>query len=283
MRRLIVNADDLGADEGRNAGIAEAVSVGSVTSVSILANGPALEDALARLRPFFGARVSAGVHLNVSEGRPLSRDLRLLAGSSGLFRGKGETHRLLEADDPAVAEEVLREFEAQVSALVAAGVPISHVDGHQHVHLFPGAARAAAAVARGRGIAWVRIPAEPPPERPVPEPLVSEAALFARRAAEARSGFAAAGLCSPDHFRGLWLRGRGLAEALEEMIARLPEGLTELMVHPGRVSEGCHGGPFSRFATADRERELAALLAPGFRAALIRGGVRLTPFPESLP
>jgi len=42
MKRLIVNADDLAADEARNAGIFEAIAQGRVTSVSLLPNGPAV-------------------------------------------------------------------------------------------------------------------------------------------------------------------------------------------------------------------------------------------------
>ena len=50
MKRLIVNADDLGADEARNRGIFEAIDAGVVTSVSLLANGPSFEDAARRIR-----------------------------------------------------------------------------------------------------------------------------------------------------------------------------------------------------------------------------------------
>ncbi len=39
MRRLIINADDLGADHARNEGIFEAIEAGVVTAASILANG----------------------------------------------------------------------------------------------------------------------------------------------------------------------------------------------------------------------------------------------------
>ena len=50
MRRLIINADDLGADEARNEGIFEAIEAGVVTSASLLPNGPALGHALERIR-----------------------------------------------------------------------------------------------------------------------------------------------------------------------------------------------------------------------------------------
>ena len=44
MKRLIVNADDLGADEARNRGIFEAIDAEVLTSVSLLVNGPGVEE-----------------------------------------------------------------------------------------------------------------------------------------------------------------------------------------------------------------------------------------------
>ena len=64
MKRLIVNADDLGADEGRNEGIFEAMRAGVVTSASILPNGPALGHALDGIRSGGFERISFGGHLN---------------------------------------------------------------------------------------------------------------------------------------------------------------------------------------------------------------------------
>ena len=95
MKRLIVNADDLGADEARNVGIFEAIREGRVTSASLFPNGPAFEDALHRIRSLGRTTVSFGVHINLSEGKPVSPDLRLLTGPDGSFPGKTSTHSLL--------------------------------------------------------------------------------------------------------------------------------------------------------------------------------------------
>lgn len=276
MKRLVVNADDLGADPGRNRGIAEAAAAGVVTSVSVLANGPALEDAVARLRPLVAAGVSAGAHLNLSEGRPLAPGHRLLTGPDGDFRGKAGAQGLLDCPEATLAEEILAEFEAQVGALAAAGLPLTHLDGHQHVHVFPAAVEAAAEMARRHRIPWVRVPDELPPPGPDPS---SVSAGFARRARDARGRLTGDGVRAPDHFRGLYLVGRLTSRVLAEVAAGLRPGLTEFMVHPGRCDPAGAGGPFGRFATADREAELDALLDLRFRRALVEAGVALTPFP----
>lgn len=279
MRRLIINADDLGADEARNEGIFEAIRAGIVTSASILANGPALDHALERIRSGGCERVSFGVHLNLSEGRPLAAGLSRLAGPEGNFLGKAGTHRLLEGSGDAFLEaDIAREMTLQIARLLDAGIAASHIDGHQHVHVFPAALGVVMETAKAFGIRRIRIPDELfPPFDDVPADLREEAGRFSALGREARKRIAGMGIASSDHFRGLALKGRLDAERLLTFPGMLPEGTTELMVHPGRVPVR---GAFSSFSSADRERELEALLDPRFRLALDKAGVILISFRE---
>jgi chitin disaccharide deacetylase len=283
MRRLVVNADDLGADEGRNQGIFEAIKTGSVTSVSILANGQGLKDALAKIRRLEEARVSLGIHLNLSEGEPLSSGLRLLTGSDGQFLGKAATQRLLvQLGHPDLEREVWKEVDAQIRCLQEAGLTLHHLDGHQHVHVFPAVVRSAMKAAADHGIPWIRIPDEPRPAagtEHLSAALAEESRLFSGLASEARAFLKAHALRAPDRFFGLYWKGRLATAPLEAMVRRLPDGLSELMVHPGRVMSRPPTGPFSSFSTSERERELEVLLTPGFRTMLAKNGVELTPFP----
>ena len=285
MKQLIVNADDLGADEARNRGIFEAIEAGVVTSVSLLVNGPALDDALRRIRSMGSSRVSFGLHLNLSEGRPLSSDLRILAGPDGSFLGKAATHQLLTQDgDTALRKEVSRELSAQIKVLCDAGIDIQHIDGHQHVHVFPAARRSVVQRAESHGIPWIRIPEEafPTDQRDeIPASLKEEALLFSKMARTARHELNGTGIRTTDHFRGLFLRGRLSLMTLEKALRALPSGLTELMVHPGRIPVVPLRSPFSTFSNRDRERELEGLLNQGFRQILEIENIDLTPFPET--
>lgn len=284
MKRLIVNADDLGADEARNAGIFEAIQAGSVTSTSILPNGTGLEDALRRIRLLGRTKVSFGVHLNLSEGKPLSSDLRLLTGPDGFFLGKASTQRLLmHPEDNALHREVAREMSAQIQVLLGAGVQIHHLDGHQHIHIFPAAIVAAVEVAQEHRVPWMRIPEESPPRSSTDSPppwLMEEAQRFSEAAGAARKRLKGTGIRISDHFRGLYLKGRLSPSLLKDLLHNLPEGLTELMVHPGRVPIGLPSGPFCSFSTLEREQELETLMDGDFRRALSETGVILRPFPE---
>jgi chitin disaccharide deacetylase len=285
VKRLIVNADDLGADDARNAGIFEAIRRGSVTSVSILPNGPALEVALREMQSLPGNKVSWGIHLNLSEGTPLCAGLRLLTDKEGCFLGKARAHgRLMRQGDADLEEEVQREVEAQIQVLQKAGIRISHLDGHQHVHVFPAVVRAGVQAAREHRIPWVRIPEEKRPgpgAEPVPDGLAAEAENFNRLAQEAWVQIKDSGVRMTDNFRGLYLKGRMDRRLIGEFLGELPPGLTEFMVHPGRVPVPSRSTPFSAFSTGDRERELETLLSEEFREALAGNGIELTPFPEA--
>jgi predicted glycoside hydrolase/deacetylase ChbG (UPF0249 family) len=284
MKQLIVNADDLGADGARDDGIFEAIQAGVVTSVSILANGPTCQDALRRLRSLGSMNVSPGVHLNLSEGKPLSAALRLLTGPDGCFRGKaGAQQLLLGRGDTILAREIAAEVSNQIRVLQDEGLEIRHIDGHQHVHIFPPTIRVVLEAAEKYRISWTRIPEEPPSpvqSHECPDDLLREGRFFSHLAQTARAQLQGTNVRSPDYFRGLYFKGKINAPLLQEFAGTVPEGLTELMVHPGRAYKGRSPGPFSDFSTVEREQELEALMDENFRAGLSKHRIDLTPFPE---
>src|SRR3981081_1226976 len=86
-RNLIVNADDLGWTVGVNRGIEGAHRNGIVTSASLLANGGAFAEAVELARGTRGLGV--GVHLNLSDGRPIAprESVPTLVNGAGEFEG----------------------------------------------------------------------------------------------------------------------------------------------------------------------------------------------------
>ena len=97
------------------------------------------------------------------------------------------------------------------------------------------------------------------------ESLYREAAMFSRLAAAARPYLAGSAVGTTDHFRGLFLKGHLTLPRLEGVLRGLPDGTTELMVHPGRAPAVPPAGPFAAFSGAGREVELQALLAVRLR------------------
>jgi predicted glycoside hydrolase/deacetylase ChbG (UPF0249 family) len=112
---------------------------------------------------------------------------------------------------------------------------------------------------------------------------MEEAHRFSNIARAARQCLEGTSISTTDHFRGLYLKGRLSLATLSNLLQTLPEGLTEWMVHPGRVPLAPPSGPFSGFSTSARELELETLLHEDFRLFLSEAGVTLTPFPEDHP
>jgi predicted glycoside hydrolase/deacetylase ChbG (UPF0249 family) len=126
--RIVVNADDLGMSAAVDDAVCAGLAAGWLTSTTILANGPTAADALRRVRAF--PRASVGVHLNISEFAPLTGGLARLL-DRGAF-GPGSLS-VRASDHDAVAAE----WSAQIARVREAGVAVSHLDSHQHLHQLP--------------------------------------------------------------------------------------------------------------------------------------------------
>jgi predicted glycoside hydrolase/deacetylase ChbG (UPF0249 family) len=136
--RVIVNADDLGISEEVNDAIFTLVSEGQITSATLLSNGPAVQQAVRRLKDF--PTCSFGVHLNLTQFKPITRHPALAAILDGQGEFAGNRIREIRITS-ALRDAIAEEWVAQVERLRALGVPLSHIDSHHHVHtiamLFP--------------------------------------------------------------------------------------------------------------------------------------------------
>jgi len=131
--KIILNCDDLGMSEQVNDAIFDLMKAERVTSATMMMNGAAVKDAVARIGEY--AHCSFGVHLNATEFTPLTNGPRLgpLLKANGEFAGNLRSVRMTEATRDALFEE----WSAQVEHALALGVPVSHLDSHHHVHTHP--------------------------------------------------------------------------------------------------------------------------------------------------
>jgi len=153
---VIVHADDFGESDQITLGICAAIEAGVVTSSSIMANMPATDFGIERAQAL-RERASFGVHINLCEGRPLTRGTSL-TDAAGNFCSKRQLF-LRSISGGLRLSEVEAEVDAQVARLAAGGVRISHLDGHKHLHQLPVVCSAVARVARRHGIERVRLAA----------------------------------------------------------------------------------------------------------------------------
>lgn len=275
MIQLIVNADDFGQTRGINAGIIRAHREGILTSATLMANGPAFENAvqLARKNPDLGV----GVHLNLVEGRPLSPpgEVASLLDSNGAFVSK---YRLIGRYifRGLQLAELRKELAAQIKRVTDCGIVPTHVDSHKHIHAFPPFFRVVLKVLRDFGIGAVRLPLDRFRLRNAlacPRGLPRTIALNAASHCSRRILRASSSITTTDHFAGTLRTGQVNGDWLSEFIRRLPTGTTELMVHPGQCDDELQNT--STRLTAERETELHGLTQPGVALAVKTTGVQL--------
>jgi len=134
--KIIVNADDLGMSDSVNQAIFLGMRSGAITSATILANGPALESALAQLSHF--SQCSFGVHLNLTEFTPSCKESRVtlarIIDGNGDFNGNSIREVKI---DTSLLRGVFGEWCCQIEKLMRLGVEPSHLDAHHHVHTIP--------------------------------------------------------------------------------------------------------------------------------------------------
>lgn len=136
--QLIVNADDLGISPEVNEAIFDLMAQGLVTSATLLANAPFVTEAAGSSKHF--PSCSFGVHLNLTQFRPMTSDSSSL---DGLLSRTGEFNGWLDTDPdrvkktPSLITAVANEWSCQIESVLKQGVKISHLDSHQHVHTIP--------------------------------------------------------------------------------------------------------------------------------------------------
>lgn len=270
---LIVTADDYNTDPERNRGIVQAAQQGIVTSVSVLANIPWQDNALAELNGTFKNRT--GIHLNLTKGYPLAEGHKSVVDEQGRFLEKNKIWRKALTGRLDCAE-IKREFAAQIKRLLDSGVTPDHIDGNNHVHVFPGIAAVTAALAQQFKIVNVRLPYESSGMyNGLPVRGVFKKLLINILSLRARKIFRNQGLRCPDFFAGMQHPRLAQVESLRRFIRNVPEGTTELMCHPGFRSAS--GNPFSN---DEREQELAVLTAPRVLGDIKKYGIKLISYSE---
>ncbi len=285
MKQLILNADDFGLTRGVNDGIVRAHRDGILTSATLMASSRAFDDAVARAKA--EPQLGVGCHLVLVGGTSVSApgEIPSLVDADGKFPRTLPEFVAKVSTGAVRTRDIERELRAQIEKIRRAGIEPSHVDTHKHTHAHPLVMNALGRVAREMGITRVRKPAE------------DLAASWATQSGAGRSwgqlASAAAvravtpwfqslahkyDLHTPDHFLGLAMTGRLSATALWRLIEALPDGTSEIMLHPG-ICDADLAATGSRLQQ-QRQLEMEALVAPEVRDAIQRKDVRLITYRE---
>jgi hopanoid biosynthesis associated protein HpnK len=271
---LIVNADDFGRSPEINAAVLAAHREGILTSASLMVTGAASAEAVAMARAT--PSLAVGLHLVLVAGRSAAAPAELprLVDAAGRF-----------ADDPVVAglrlarpsarRELEREIAAQLTRFTATGLPLSHVDGHLHLHTHPAVLEILLPLAVRHGARGLRLPRDPLRaglawDRSRLFQKAGWALAFGFLSRRAAPRVRAAGLAVPERTHGLMQSGAMSETYLLHLLDHLESATAEIYLHPTRGDRLEALGPNSE--------ELAALLSPRVRERIAERGVRLTTY-----
>jgi hopanoid biosynthesis associated protein HpnK len=284
-KSLIVSADDFGLTEKVNDGIAAAHRDGIITSASLLANGRAFASAAEILRS--NPNLDAGLHLNLTEGEPVTEGSMIpsLAGRSGFLYHSPAKLALAVLRHRVRISDIEREIRSQLEKILKAGVRLTHVDGHKHLHVAPSIFAAIARIAPEYGIKAVRTTVERCPLlRFLLKRHRSASAQILKQYVSGRMLSAAfrvsekvnrvQGLMSPICIYGITQTGFMDDLDVVTAIARdVSPGVSEMMFHPGYVDEQLEMLPTR--LRLQRERETAMLTSAALRQLLREHNIEL--------
>jgi hopanoid biosynthesis associated protein HpnK len=250
--RLIVTADDFGLHEAVNEAVERGYRDGVLRAASLMVAAPAVADAVARAKQNPGLAV--GLHLVLADGRAMLPPTRIpdLVDAQGTFDSNMVRNGFRFFFLPHVRRQLADEIRAQFEAFATTGLKLDHVNAHKHFHLHPTILTLMLTIGREFGLRAIRLPSEPG-MGPWLRPWL---ALMRARLDRAGVGY-------NDHVFGLRHSG-GMDEAVMLDILRdLPEGLSEVYLHP--ASRGHITDSMADYRHAD---ELAALLSPRVRQTI---------------
>ncbi len=272
--QLVFGADDFGRSSEINGAVERAYRGGLLTSVSLMVTGDAFPEAVALAHRLTGLAV--GLHIVLADGRAAlpPTDIPHLVDAEGQFPRDpvcaGFRYALLGRRG---RKELRRELAAQFERFASTGLPLSHVDGHCHLHVHPAVFPEIVPLAKRYGARGFRLPkdrfrlaARHAPRRAWAQAagamvLALLARPFARRLRRE-------GLAVPSRTYGFFESGDMGEDYVVDVLQELREPDAEVYFHPtlGRRLNPLGPNP----------GDLATLLSPRVRSVIERRGLILT-------
>lgn len=258
--RIIFTADDFGLCDEVNEAVERGHRNGVLSAASLMVGAPAAKDAIARAHRM--PRLAVGLHLTLVEGRPVlsPADLPALLKSDGTFHDDLVGAGIRWFFSPTARRQLRAEIRAQFEAFRATGLPLDHVNAHNHMHLHPTVLGLIIEVAREFDVRAVRLPYEAP------------AGLLTPWMALMKKRLSRAGLSFNDRVVGMHATGRVNESLVLRRLENPGPGATEFYFHPAVRTTSALEAAAPGY---DRAGELAALTSPRVSARLTELG--LTP------
>ncbi len=280
VRQLIVTADDFGLAPEVNEAIERGHREGILSTTSLMVAAPAAPDAVERAKRLPSLRV--GLHVVLVNGRSIltPAQIPLLVNAEGEFANDLFAAGVRYFFTPGVRRELEAEIRAQFAAFAATGLPLDHVNAQNHMHVHPTVLSLIVKVGREYGARAVRIPYEPfwqswRAMRTGGAARLANAAFLAPWLTIMRLRLKSAGMVTNDYVFGMHETGHMTASRVRSFVRNLPEGTSEVYVHPAT-----HTWPQAFPPDYDFAGEFAALIDPDVIRAVRDSNVKPVTFSE---
>lgn len=271
--RLIVNADDFGVASNIDRGIVNLINKGIVTSISVMVNTPTFVESsrnhLLKLidNPIID-KLSIGLHLNLTEGTPISKNTKSLVTKDNKLFGKKLFHDLMKQNQlnkriniDEIKSEILEQIKFFIDQLK---IFPSHIDGHQHVHIIPEIANVLSEIMVQNKILKTRIPIEE--IRDHDNPTLEFKAYVTNTAQISRKYYDDRKIKYPKYFGNYLMIDfhvevfeKHLLSVINTINATEDDYMVELMCHPGDVLKDGEIKWSDFDASPDRFKEMQVL------------------------
>jgi len=240
MKILIINADDMGVSQAVNNAVISLYKASAITGTSVIAVGDAFPEACRLLRD--NGIKEAGVHITLTgKFKPVTfenPEIKGLLSKQGYFP-RDYFFLSSKCSLGKIKKQALRaEMYAQIEKVKREGLTVTHLDGHEHVHMMPWVLDIALELCVEFSIPYIRIPVESPLVFRISfkvKDLIRYGALKLF-SIKAKRKVPKVAVCSNSAFLGHFHSGRLNRKILLSLADTITDGITELAVHPSENS-----------------------------------------------
>lgn len=245
-----------------------------------MVTAPELEDAIARAKE--SPTLNVGLHLVLSNGSSIlpASDIPDLVDANGSFSSNLVISGIKMFFVKRIKQQLKDEIRAQFEAFKATGLRLDHVNTHNHMHLHPTVFDAIVEIGKDYEMDAIRVPEEKPLKVLINNPwekiirftswlfLKPFTSRMKKRLLENNIKFNAA-------IFGFHQSGHINLDALARILPNLPEGLSEIYLHP---ATGRWDGVDPAAKDYEFEAEYKALIHPRIKRIIEKFSIELTSF-----
>lgn len=258
MKKIIVNADDLGLTEEINQGIVRCYQEGILKSASLIPNGSAFLNAVSLARENKGLGI--GIHLCLLEERPIlpKEKIPSLVDENGCFFKSYIQFLARFCLKKIRLSEIEEELDAQIQKVLSAQIQPTHLDSHRHLHLLPEIFNIVVKLARRYNIRVIRLAHQVLDFRALLSKNFFKCLILLIFSIQNKKKLKGTGIHYANSSLGISCSGNMTYYKLVNLLSKIMLGTTEIICHPGyNVNE-------SRYLhwQYQWEQEMTALINP---------------------